>query len=313
MNKYFITGGAGFIGREIVKQLLQQRKQVVVYDDFSFGRMANLEEFGANSSLQIYTGKVEDFNTLNLAIAESAPDIILHMAALHFIPYCNSHPLETLKVNVEGTYSLLEAAVVNKVQKIVSVSSGAIYSSTENELIENIEIARPVDVYGCSKWLTENLGEYFTNKSKVQIVTVRLFNTYGPFETNEHIIPEIMKQLHRGNILYLGNTATMRDYIYVEDTATGFIKLAQANISEKHAIVNLGTGTEYSAKDIVSFISKKLKREIKIETDPARFRPVDKMHQIASTSLLCKYTGWKPTIALESGLEKLLQFEKLIS
>ncbi|MBY0425465.1 MAG: NAD(P)-dependent oxidoreductase, partial [Cytophagales bacterium] len=281
MNNYFITGGAGFIGREVTKQLLSEGKKVTVYDDFSFGREANLEEFANNSNLKIVKGKIEDYPNLFSAMKESEADVVMNLAALHFIPYCNKYPLETLRVNVEGTYSVFEAATLLQIPKIVSTSSGAIYPSTEDLLIEDQQIAKPVDVYGCSKWLNENIGEFFSNKNVSKIITVRLFNTYGPFETNEHIIPEMMKQLQNGYVLKLGNVKTKRDYIYVEDTATGFIKLSQSTPESNHTIVNLGTGLEYSAEEIVSKIQDLLEHEIVIETDPSKLRPVDKMHQTA--------------------------------
>jgi UDP-glucose 4-epimerase len=117
--KYFVTGGAGFIGREVVRQLLGAGHDVAIYDDFSFGRPANIEEFAKHPRLQVHTGKVEDFRALHACIEGFRPDVTIHLAALHYIPYCNKHPLETIRINVEGAYSVFESCEKAGVGKVV--------------------------------------------------------------------------------------------------------------------------------------------------------------------------------------------------
>lgn len=312
---YFITGGSGFIGREVVNQLLSQENRVCIYDDFSFGKDFNIENFNSSPNLTIVKGKIENHSDLKKALSDFQPDKIIHLAALHFIPFCNSNPLGTLRINVEGTASLFESLIgLNlKVKNILVASSGAIYPSTEELLVEDKIMPQPTDIYGLSKLLTEQLDEYYSRKLNTPIVSMRFYNTYGPYETNPHILPDIIDQLRKSDTISLGNVKSKRDYIYVEDISTAILQLSKIDYHSLHEIVNIGTGLEYSAEELVDTISEIVGRKITIEIDKTRFRPVDKMHQRASIDRLTKLSGWKPKTSLKEGLEKLLKFEKLIS
>ena len=310
--KYVVTGGAGFIGREVVRQLLSAGHSVSIYDDFSFGREANIKEFARHPQLQVTKGKVEDFTALHACVLSFRPDVVIHLAALHFIPYCNRHPLQTIRINVEGTYSVFDSCEQAGVSKVVMASTGAIYPSDENELLES-GAAQPVDVYGCSKHLDEGIAEYFARRGRTRVMTIRFFNCYGPYETNEHLIPEIIKQLKQQPYLELGNLKTKRDYIYVADMARGIILLSQTGRAKPYEGVNLGTGLEYAGEELGHSIGRNLGREIEIRVDQARFRPSDKMHQKASTRRLRELTDWTPQIGIEEGLRLLLQHEGMMS
>ena len=117
--KYVVTGGAGFIGREVVRQLLSAGPSVSIYDDFSFGREANIKEFARHPQLQVTKGKVEDLTALHACVLSFRPDVVIHLAALHSIPYCNRHPLQTIRINVEGTYSVFDSCEQAGVSKVV--------------------------------------------------------------------------------------------------------------------------------------------------------------------------------------------------
>ncbi|MGE5680402.1 MAG: NAD-dependent epimerase/dehydratase family protein, partial [Bacillota bacterium] len=243
-QNYFVTGGAGFIGRETVRHLLLNKCRVTVYDDFSFGRKENLEEFKENKLLEVITGKVEDSDNLSDKIMRLRPEVIIHLAAIHFIPFCNNNTLETIKINVDGTYSVLDAAARFGVKRVMLASSGAIYASELHCLSEKNDRPSPVDVYGCSKLLAENIGEYFSHTSSLEVTSMRFFNTYGPFETNKHLIPEIIEQIKKGNNIFLGNITSKRDYIFTEDIAKAIVMLSECKNLKKYEVVNIGTGIE---------------------------------------------------------------------
>jgi len=312
MLKYFVTGGAGFIGREIVRQLLNKGHNICVYDDFSFGRKENLIEFGKENKFCIIEGHIEDYDKVYPSIKKFQPDIIVHLAAIHFIPYCNANPLKTIRINVEGTHSILEAATKIGIKRFLFASSGAIYKSEDHPLREDNDIPSPNDIYGLSKFLCEKSCQYYSEKYDISCYAMRFFNTYGPYETNPHLMPEIIQQLRSGNTIQLGNTETKRDYIYVEDIAKAVILLSLLQKTTKFETVNVGTGMEYSAARIVNFLSKIMNKKIIVLTEQSKYRKNDKLHQIASLNKLQNLIDWKPKYTLEVGLKRLLEWEKII-
>jgi UDP-glucose 4-epimerase len=311
--KILITGGAGFIGREVVKQALKAGHSVVIYDNYSFGRNENIDEFRTNPLLKIIKGNIENHEELISAVKLSQPETIIHLAAIHFVPYCNTHPLETIRINVEGTHSVFEAAIACNVKRVLFASSGAIYASEEHALDEKNDIPAPVDIYGISKLLCEHSGKYYFDKYGIGSIAMRFFNTYGPYETNEHLIPEILKQLKRSRTVKLGNVKTKRDYIFTEDIAKAILQLAVSNNLEKHEIMNIGTGKEYSAEEIIDTMSELLGYRITIEVDGMKMRKSDKLHQIAGGAKIRSIIGWYPQYSLKDGLKILLKHENLLT
>ncbi len=306
-KRVFITGGAGFIGRWLVDRCLREDADVWVYDNLCAGRLDNLMPF--MSDITFCEADILDKDALEAAMRECKPDVVFHLAAHHFIPFCNEHPQETLRVNVEGTHVVLDTAAALGVRVAVVASTGALYPSLDTLLHEDTDPAPP-DLYGLSKLLVEHVAEHVARTTSMRCVVTRLFNTYGPYETNPHLIPHIMESLHRGPHVELGNIHTQRDYIYVEDTARFLYGCSMADV-DSFQVVNLGTGREYSAEEIVRTIGSILDVPIAIQVDETRVRAVDKMHQKADTARLKKITGLSPQFTLQQGLSRLLQYEKL--
>jgi UDP-glucose 4-epimerase len=306
-KRAFITGGAGFIGRWVVERCLQDGYDVTVYDNLCAGTLDNLSEFA--DQITFHEADILDEERLASALQAAAPTVLFHLAAHHFIPFCNDNPGETLRVNVEGTYTVLDAANKAGVSVAVVASSGAIYPSVDDFISEDLPAA-PVDVYGLSKLLTEQVCELFARTTDLRIVAARLFNTYGAFETNPHLIPHIMECLHAGPSVQLGNIHTKRDYIYVEDVAELLLTSA-TNAQDPYTIVNVGTGIEYSAEDVVEHLSDLLGTPITINQRANRKRSVDKLHQRADTTRLLALTGFGARHSLSEGLSKLLAAEEL--
>jgi UDP-glucose 4-epimerase len=307
-NTIFITGGAGFIGSWVAQCGLERDFDVVVYDNLAVGRMANIEPFV--DRVRFYQADILDDAALSAALAETKPSIVLHLAAHHFIPFCNAHPLETMRVNVDGTYAVLRAAASCGAKTTVVASSGVVYASGTEALNED-DPPKLADIYGLSKHLDEEIARFFAETTSMRCLVARFFNTYGPRETNPHLIPHIMEALHAGPRVPLGNTHTKRDYIYVEDIATLLLDYA-CGAGPSFAVVNVGTGREYSAAEIVDEISALLGRPIQIEVDASRQRADDKMHQIADTGRLKAWTGRLPRYSLREGLQALLCHEGLL-
>jgi UDP-glucose 4-epimerase len=304
-----ITGGAGFIGRALIARCLEDGHAVTVIDNLHVGRIDNIQPY--IDRIEFYQADILDKFVIEDVFAKSRPNVVFHLAAHHFIPFCEAHPGETLRVNVEGTYSVLHQAARHGASVAVVASSGSIYPSFDDPLPEDLGAA-PVDVYGLSKHLTEMVAQFAASTTGLSCVAARLFNTYGPHESNPHLIPHIIESLRHGPEVQLGNIHTKRDYIYVEDVARILYSCAQS-ARERYTAVNVGTGIEYSAEEIVRILNKLLGFEIEINVDASRLRTVDKLHQRADTRKLETLIGRQHLHSMSAGLRKLLTHERIHS
>jgi UDP-glucose 4-epimerase len=301
-----VTGGLGFIGNELVRQLKRAGKEILIVDNKN--RMAPQIEDLAD----IKTEEVDLTDRVRISdlFKELKPEIVFHLAAIHYIPECNENPERTLRVNVEGTESILRAASGAGVGKVIFASSGAVYADSAEALSESSTIG-PVDIYGWSKLFGEQLCQLNYNLHEMSIVVARLFNNYGPRETNPHIIPEIIQQLRSSDTLKLGNISTVRDYIHTEDCAESLVRLAQAHTTGI-STVNVANGIGYTVQQVIELISKITGRSIQVNLESRRLRKFDKRIQVANIDRLIKLTNWRPEKTVEKGMENLLRFEKLI-
>jgi UDP-glucose 4-epimerase len=302
-----ITGGAGFIGRALVAHSLGRGHRVVVIDNLCAGTREALSPF--IDRIEFHQLDILDADGIDGVMADARPGIVFHLAAHHFVPFCEAHPRETLRVNVEGSQVVLGAAVRHRARRAIVASTGALYPSREDILGEEVEAA-PADVYGLSKSMTEQVAALLATTGDTGFLVARLFNTYGPFETNPHLIPHIVECLRAGDVVVLGNTDTKRDYLYVDDAAEMLYRGALADI-DGYAVVNLGTGIEHSAAEIVGAIESILGRPITIRVDPTRIRAVDKLHQKADTRRFHALTGMRARHTLADGLRLLLAHESM--
>lgn len=293
-QKVILSGGAGFIGSNFVRYLLDIGVEVIVIDNFFSGRKEFLP-----SDVKVIKADIREKSKLEDVFMKFKPELVIHFAAIHFIPYCNSHPEETFDVNVMGTRNVLEASKkVSDNLKILFTSSAAVYPPLNRPLTE--DLFGPIDIYGKTKLVCEDLVKLYFRDG----IIVRLFNVYGPNDPNPHLIPEILKQLREGNReLRLGNLTPKRDYIHVEDVCKALISLLRKN---KSGTYNLGTGKSYSVKEIVEIISQILGEEIKIIQDNSRFRKIERENLVADITKIKNEINWNPEIDIKDGLKKLV-------
>lgn len=299
-----ITGGLGFIGNELARQLSRDG-EVVLLDNRN--RVApRIEDL---AGLRVREMDITHHEAVAKVIQELKPRVVFHLAAIHYIPECNANPERTLRVNVEATEGLLNACSAAGVEHFLFASSGAVYADSPEPLNESSPIA-PVDIYGWSKWFAEELCHWHAQQTGLRISICRLFNTYGPRETNRHIVPEILHQLKSGNQLLLGNMTPQRDYIHVSDCSRALKMLALRPPSALQT-VNVSSGHHASVQDLVNLLAEILGRKLNVQADPSRFRKADKLIQFADISRLKTLTGWQPAVALRPGLADLLHFEEI--
>ena len=297
-----VTGGAGFIGSELVRQLLEDGEKVIVYDNFSFGRRSNLPE---HKNLEVVEGDIVDIEGLQRAFDKYSPSKVFHLAALHFIPYCIKHPQETIRVNVEGTLNVLEACKKGPVKGLVYASSAAVYPVRDIPHHES-DLPGPLEIYGMSKLFGEHLVKSFHSDTGVQSYVARFFNGYGPRETNPHVIPEILEQVSHSDQIRLGNVEPKRDYIHTSDISRAVRMMAGKGTSGLE-VFNVGTGEGISVREIVDLIADILKRPLEIVSDDSRKRKVERYQLVSDISKIRNELGWKPQISFRDGLLDLLR------
>jgi UDP-glucose 4-epimerase len=250
-------------------------------------------------------GDIRDAKAVASAVNRCQPSVLIHLAAIHFIPYCNQHPYEAADVNIRGTMNVLDAAVAQKtIQHVMFSSTAAVYPISDDPLPETAPTG-PLDIYGLTKLTGERLCKCFHLETGVKTTVVRFFNAFGLKETNPHLIPEIHKQVVNGvRTLRLGNTAPKRDFIHTTDMAMA-IRLLIDRAGPDLDTFNLGSGVEYSVTDVVAAFAGALGEELKIEVDPTRVRKVERMHLAADTAKLRAVCDWRPLVDLAEGIREL--------
>ena len=298
-----MTGGAGFIGSALVKRLQQAPYEVFVLDNLSFGH----RDFVSIPDTHFFEEDLLNATAIESVIKHINPDWVLHLAAIHFIPYCNQHPFEASNINIQGTFHLLEALKQTSVQKVMFASTAAVYPAVAFPLKET-HATGPMDIYGLSKWAGEQLMHRFYLETAIPTVVCRFFNAIGPNETNPHLFPTILAQIQAGErTIRLGNLTPKRDYIHVNDLAEAVHQLMlAADNAYGYDVFNLGSGQEYSVLEIVRAFEEVLGEKITIKTDETKVRKVERVHLVADMSKLQSYLGWSPTFGIREAIRDLL-------
>ncbi len=301
MSKIIITGGAGFIGSAALKELQRHQHDVYVIDNLSFGdrRFIDLDDD------HFFRADILDRNAVHDIMNSIRPQKVIHLAAVHFIPYCNEHPFESANINIQGTIHVLDACRAARVEQLFFASTAAVYPVYDKGVNETHPTG-PMDIYGLSKLTGEHLCNEFYLQSGISTIICRFFNAFGPNETNPHLIPEIQKQVMGGNRkIKLGNLTPKRDFIHTSDMASA-VRILLDKISGGIHVYNLGRGIEYSVTEIVDSFSRQIGEKIDIEVDQARVRKVERMHLLADVSKL-KSLGWEPLVDIDGGIRTLVQ------
>ena len=299
-KKVLITGGAGFIGSALSKELQQQGHEVFVLDNLSFGK----RHLAGVDDAHFFAVDIRDRAATRQVIETVQPHWVLHLAAIHFIPYCNQHPVEAADINISGTINVLDAC--SNVEQVFVASTAAVYPIADGAMHE-AHPTGPLDIYGITKLATEKLASEFHLRTGVPTTVGRFFNAFGPNETNPHLIPEIQQQVLSGaRTLRLGNLDPKRDFIHTEDMGRAMALLLGKGL-QGFEVFNIGRGIEYSVREIVEAFERQLGEKLTIDVDPARVRKVERMHLLADVSKLKRVTGWEPAWGIDEGVATLLK------
>ncbi|MBP6391436.1 MAG: SDR family NAD(P)-dependent oxidoreductase [Flavobacteriales bacterium] len=306
-ERILITGGAGFIGSALSKHLQEQGHEIFVLDNLSFGR----RHLAGVPNARFFEVDIRDATAVKKVFDTARPEQVLHLAAVHFIPYCNQHPAEAADININGTINVLDAAQhCGTVKQVFVASTAAVYPIADGAMDENHPTG-PMDIYGTTKLATEKIASEFHLRTGIPTVIGRFFNAFGPNETNPHLFPEIQRQVLAGaRTLQLGNLDPKRDYIHTEDMSRAMAALLGMGLKGQDTF-NIGRGIEYSVREVVDAFERQLGEKLRIEVDPARVRKVERMHLLADVGKLKAATGWEPKWGIDEGVGTLLK-EKVL-
>lgn len=302
-QRVLITGGAGFIGSALSSHMQEEGYEVHVLDDLSFG----LRHLAGVPDDRFHKVDIRDGEAVRRTFEAVKPGRVLHLAAVHFIPYCNQHPVEASEINIVGTINVLDACErCGAVEQVFVASTAAVYPIADDAMNEG-HATGPMDIYGITKLATEKLVSEFHLRTGITTIIGRFFNAFGPNETNPHLIPEIQKQVLAGaRTLRLGNLDPRRDFIHTEDMSRAMGALLHVQ-TKGHDVFNIGRGIEYSVREIVDAFARQLGEPLVIEVDPARVRKVERMHLLADVEKLKRVTGWEPRWSIDEGVATLLK------
>lgn len=295
-----VTGGAGFIGSHLVERLCAAGERVSVIDDLSRGRREWI-----HPDAELHEADIRDLAALRRVVTAVAPEVVIHLAAMHFIPAVEGAPDLARDVNVNGTRSLLDAVSEQAPQLLLLASTAAVYPDSRGPIEETCPPG-PIDVYGETKLAAEQHVGAFAKEVGTRCVLARVFNVIGPRETNRHVVPELVAQLRSGaETIRLGDLRPKRDYTDVRDVAAALQALVD-HPDRRAGVVNVGSGRSWSVGELVEECERVLGHSVDVETDEGRLRIHDRAELVANSRLLQEVTGWRPLWPLRETLADLL-------
>ena len=304
--KYLVTGGAGFIGSNLVLELLQRGHQVRVLDNFATGRRQNIRPF--QDKIELIEGDFRSYHIVREAV--DGMDFILHQGALPSVPRSIKDPLTTNQVNVEGTLNILNAALDSGVKRVVSASSSSIYGDSETLPKQEDMFPNPLSPYAVSKMAGEKYCQVFARIYDLHTVALRYFNVFGPRQdpTSQYsaVIPKFIKAIleDRQPTIY-GDGKQSRDFTFIQNVVEANILATEADFPAG-MVFNCACHERIDLNELVSSINSILSKNIKaIYADP---RPGDVKHSFANIERIKQHLGYKPKVFFEEGLRHTIQW-----
>jgi UDP-glucose 4-epimerase len=300
--KAIVTGGLGFIGSHVVDTLLEDGWQVMVLDNYFSGR----DHWGLEQPRpEIRRTDICNRDQVQAAFREWKPETVFHMAAHHYIPYCEANPFEAYDLNVTGTLNVLMASAENSVERFFFASTADVYAPSPKPHREDDAVG-PFTIYGRTKLLGEGLCRGALEWGwKADLLIGRLFNAVGRRETNPHLVPEVVKQIGDGaETLRLGNLFPTRDFVDVNTQARAIVDATlRLNGFET---CNIGSGVAVPVQHMVDLAIQAAGRPINVVSDPAKQRASERNNLCGDVNRLKALIGYAPEPAGEQSIRAIL-------
>ena len=292
--RYLVTGGAGFIGSNTVDELVRRGHSVVVLDDLSSGKEDNLAE--VRGKITFMKGSITDLEAVQRAIMQA--DYVIHLAARTSVPRSVKDPIDTNRVNVDGTLNVLVAARDNKVKRVVFAASSSAYGDTPTLPKSESMLPVPISPYGVSKYVGELYGQTFGRCYGLEVASLRYFNIFGPRQDPDSPYSGVLSRFCTAFLegtppVVFGDGEQTRDFTYVENAVMANLAACEAP-SAAGRTFNIGTGSSISLNNVMAMLGKisGMALEAKYEAP----REGDIRDSLADIALAKELLGYQPSV-----------------
>jgi nucleoside-diphosphate-sugar epimerase len=304
--RYVVTGGAGFIGSNTVDELVRRGHSVVVLDDLSAGREDNLAEI--RNKITFIKGSITDIEVVRKAMHEA--EYVLHLAARTSVPRSVKDPIETNKINIDGTLNVLVAAKELKVKRVVFAASSSAYGETPTlPKVETMQ-PEPISPYGVTKYVGELYGQTFGRCYGLENVALRYFNIFGPRQDPSSPYSGVLAKFCTAFLegtppSVFGDGHQTRDFTYVENAVHANLLACEApNVSGK--VFNIGVGGRVSLNEVLRELRKITGKALEAKYEPPREGDIrDSQADIAQAR---EFLGYEPQVSFEEGLARTFEW-----
>jgi nucleoside-diphosphate-sugar epimerase len=300
--RYLVTGGAGFIGSNTVDELVRRGHGVVVLDDLSSGKEDNLAE--VRSKITFMKGSITDIEAVQKAMVQA--DYVIHLAARTSVPRSVKDPVDTNRINVDGTLNVLVAARDNKVKRVVFAASSSAYGDTPT--LPKSEDMQPVPIspYGVSKYVGELYAQTFGRCYGLENVCLRYFNIFGPRQDPDSPYSGVLSRFSAAFLdstppVVFGDGEQTRDFTYVDNAVLANILACEAPSASGRSF-NVGTGHAVSLNQVLQMLQKASGKTLETKYEPSR--EGDIRDSLADIRLAKEFLGYEPAVLFEEGLER---------
>lgn len=302
--KILVTGGAGFIGSNVVDAYIQAGHEVAVVDDLSSGNIDNV-----NPRAQFYEVDIAD-KKLEEVFAEFKPRLVNHHAAQISVPYSVDDPKEDARVNIMGLVNMLECCRKHEVEKVIYVSSGGVvYGEPATLPADETFPLQPASPYGISKYTGELYLKFFAAQCGLDYVAFRYSNVYGPRQVphgEAGVVAIFIKALMAGKIpVIYGDGSCIRDYVFVGDVVQANLKAVEKG---DRVALNIGTGKPTDVNELYGVVKKVMAASVDAEHGPARRG--DLKANYLNAALAGEVLDWKPKVSFEEGVKQTVEYFK---
>jgi len=310
MTKYLVTGGAGFIGSNIVENLVSSGHAVRVVDNLSTGKLENIREFIGD--IEFIEGDLTDYRVAQKAV--DGVDYILHHAALSSVTLSMNEPIAVNRSIVDTTVNLFDAAVKGKtVKRIIQASSAAVYGDSPVLPKSEDMLPEPLSPYAAAKIAQENYARVFYYAYGLEVISLRYFNVFGPKQdlnsSYSGVIPIFLSKMVRGKcpVIY-GDGYTSRDFVYIDNVVEANLLACSCEWTGKPEIINIGSGEEITLNGLVKMLNNILGTDL--PPVYAEQRKGDIRHSIADIMKAKDILKFTNRVSFYDGLMKLVQWYK---